>query len=90
MSMVGPVLAQSDSRGRLHLDPETAVKFVMLMAEGIVDQSLIVCKEGYEPNRVVRRSGWNADFDAGKLHEIPRVELAKSIAVESSGCRVAP
>lgn len=89
MSMIGNVLAKSGANGHIHLEPETTTKFVALMSEGLVDQSLVVCKEGYDPNRVARRGGWNADFSPSKLHEIKQVELTKSISTESSSvCRV--
>lgn len=83
----GPALATSDASGRLKLNPETKVKLVMPITEGLVDQRLIVCKEGYEPNTVVWRSGWNADVSPSQLYQIKVVELTKSTTAESSGCK---
>lgn len=64
----GVWVAQSDARGRVHLAPERTLKLVPLMGEANVMLSLLACKDGYTPQPVALRRGWNADFGQSQVH----------------------
>jgi hypothetical protein len=82
------VLARSDENGKLSLQAEREIQFVVLLGEAIVFLKLTVCKPGYEAWELVTGSGWNADFRASQRHEVERISLVRSTSPESANCRM--
>ena len=72
------VLASSDARGQIRLNPATRIEFVALLSEGIWHQALWICTDGYVPVLAIQRGGWNEDFLPSKTIDMGTVELVRS------------
>lgn len=68
------LVATSDNHGLILADPKRSLSVLPLMGEAIIDLQLWVYKEGYEPQMVAFRAGWNVDF-AVEVHKVDSVKL---------------
>src|SRR5690606_34246207 len=64
----GVGVARSDAQGRVQLAPRRTLKLGPLMGEANVMLSLLACKDGYAPQPVAERRGWNADYGPSQVH----------------------
>ena len=64
----GVVVARSDAQGRVQLAPRRTLKLEPLMGEANVMLHLLACKDGYAPQPVAERRGWNADYGPSQVH----------------------
>jgi hypothetical protein len=80
------VLAFSGHKGEIHLEPERQWRFDFFLGESNVPIPLWVCKEGYEPNRVSFRGGWNIDRQPDYTHKQRYVEMTRSSSARPASC----
>lgn len=73
----GQYLTQSDAQGQVRVAPQRTLKLEPLMGEANVMLNLLACKDGYAPQAVALRGGWNADYGPSQVHrEVIRMQRA--------------
>lgn len=80
------ILARSNERGEIHLDPKR--KFIVsgLLGEAMVLKVIWVCKEGYTPYLAASLRGWNSDFGPSTIHTPKVIELLRSPLASTESC----
>jgi hypothetical protein len=87
----GPVfeaklIATSNKDGAVLFDPKRRPSVMPLMGEALIELQLWVCKDGYEPQRVAARGGWNADFGV-ETYKLTLVRLKPDNDAPSGSCQ---
>lgn len=80
------ILARSNERGEIRLDPKR--KFIVsgLLGEAMVLKVIWVCKEGYTPYLAAFLRGWNSDFGPSTIHTPKVIELLRSPLASTESC----
>ncbi|MGV8959523.1 MAG: hypothetical protein ACOH1V_03965 [Stenotrophomonas sp.] len=80
------VLALSDNKGALVLEPKSKLIFSALMAEAFIYKQLWVCKDGYSPYLAGSGGGWNSDYRPSVTYTPAVIELTKSSLAQTESC----
>jgi hypothetical protein len=80
------VLALSNEKGEILLDPKRRLTLSGLMGEALIFKYIWVCRDGYIPHLAGYNGGWNADYGPSTVYTPTMIELTKSSLAPAQSC----